>query len=132
MAKLIFTEEDERMIEERMQGLDPAEWGFSNLTLRDRVPAVTWEALMAYQGRTMREVLKAGLVVDAIREAFPFFNESVASSLVGTVRETIESPDEVLGHPNGWSDGIPFEVVAEYEKAFDLLNHEAWTRANSR
>ena len=130
MAKLIFTEEDERLIEERMQGLDPAEW-VSNLALRDRVPAATWDALMDYQRNVIRETFKTGLVVDAIRDALPMFNEDQASSLHGTLFEVIGGTDETLGYPDGWSDGVPFKVVHEYEEAFDRLHDEVSTRANS-
>lgn len=82
MAKLIFTEEDERMIESLMEEFDPAK-RLAHLNLRDQVSAIEWDFLLEDERRSLLMAVKACLMAKALQ---PLGNDY---ELMGTIRESV-------------------------------------------
>lgn len=131
MAKLIFTEEDERLIESLLEEFDPAK-RMAHLQLRDLVPATTWDALVGYQRSIIRLYIEAGLITKALTRVgrgltnTPDDYDLRAFAL--SVNEGFGPSDEEAGYPKHWSRNLPSSAVEEYENVSHDLNHEPLAR----
>lgn len=128
MAKLIFTEEDERLIESLLGEFNPEE-RMAHLEVRDLVPAAIWDALISYQRGVMRLYFEAALISNALLER-AVDDEDAYQRRAFTIdlTERLGTSDEEFGYPHRWSTGVPNTAVSEYEDLSANLIHEPLAR----
>lgn len=122
MAKLIFTEDDERIIESLLEEFEPAR-RLKDVRLREFVPGTVWDGLMRYERTLVRQYVIAGLISNAVLASWgdgsrrPSDYDLRAFAMQISEEFAIAPESDPSYPPRGWDEGVPFDVVSEYEKA---------------